>query len=109
MRELTFSETTEVSGGLAKSFGDAIGGALVGCVTGAAEGMIIGGIHGGDGGGILGIGAIGQLVGLIIPTMQGAVTGTVLGAAEGLQDAEPIIINWINQVGAGTAGQQNNH
>ncbi|GBR26059.1 hypothetical protein AA0473_1051 [Acetobacter orleanensis NRIC 0473] len=109
MRELTFAETTEVSGGTAKSFGDALAGAVVGCVAGASEGMMIGGIHGGDGGGIFGIGAIGQLVGLFIPTIQGAIAGTVMGAAVGLQDGEPVLINWINQVGAGTAGQQNNH
>ncbi|QDH16726.1 hypothetical protein [Swingsia samuiensis] len=117
MRELTTLELNEVSGGAttpqigtgtASDLGDALLGALAGAAMLGATGMTIGGIHGGDGGGILGFGSIGQAVGLVIPTIEGAATGFVLGGIYGFHNFQP----WINQLllGAsnGTLGQGGN-
>lgn len=123
MRELSVVELNSVAGGNGGLFGSfssvtptvtstGIGDSLLGAAamgaTLASYGMTIGGTHGGDGGGVVGIGSIGQLVGLIIPTMQGAFVGTVLGAIYGLSGSQPLINQLVQGWANGTAGQAGN-
>lgn len=121
MRELSVVELDAVSGaGLFGSFSngspavttngicDSLLGAAAMGVTLAGYGMTIGGTHGGDGGGILGLGAIGQLVGLVIPTIEGAIVGTVLGAIYGLSGSQPLINQLVQGWANGTAAQAGN-
>lgn len=122
MRELSVVELNAVAGGgnffgsfsnasptvTSTGIGDSLLGAAAMGTTLASYGMTIGGTHGGDGGGIVGLGQIGQLVGLIIPTIQGAIVGTVLGAIYGLSGSQPLINQLVQGWANGTAGQAGN-
>ena len=79
MKQLTVFEMEEISGGYSWDFSsitgaltsivfnsaEAIGASILGATAGALAGSAMGGIFGGNGGGILGIGSIGQAVGMI--------------------------------------------
>lgn len=81
MHEITLPEIYTVSGG--GSLLGALDGAINGTVFGFTAGMIIAGKHGGDGGGILGVGEIGQLVGLFAGSLIGGAAGFVDGITYG--------------------------
>lgn len=87
MRELNIAEINEVAGsygnGIFADAGEAIRSAILGAVAGSTAGATIGGKHGGDGGGLLGVGSIGQLVGMIISGGFGLVAGGVGGVVVG--------------------------
>ncbi|WGZ32271.1 colicin V synthesis protein [Xylella fastidiosa subsp. pauca] len=75
MRELTLTEIDNVSGA---GLGSRLNAAIVGGVVAFFAGSIWGGTRGGDGGGILGIGSIGQGVGMLYGGIAGAIGGFVL-------------------------------
>ncbi|MEA1063278.1 hypothetical protein [Erwinia sp. HR93] len=87
MRELSVIEIEEVAGAYGNGFfadiGEAMRSAVVGGAAGFCAGSIIGGKHGGDGGGFLGIGAIGQGVGMIYGGITGGIACALGGAAVG--------------------------
>lgn len=75
----TWDSWTDIFGNIAEAAATAV---LAGSM-GAAFGGYMGGKHGGDGGGLLGVGSIGQGVGLIAGMLLGgigmAVAGTIVG------------------------------
>lgn len=87
MRELTVVEMNEVAGA---SLGTAIYSGILSAAAGTAGGAIIGGVHGGDGGGLLGIGSIGQGVGMIAGGAIGLVTAGIFGTIYGYNHAEEV-------------------
>lgn len=93
MRTLNAVEFHKVSGGTWD-------GAIVGMFDGAATGMSIGGKWGGAGG--WGFGALSQLVGLIIPTIMGGVTGFVIGAATNTATTNVIFADYRSKFGPGS-------
>ncbi|AXI82687.1 colicin V synthesis protein [Xylella taiwanensis] len=76
MRELTLAEIDNVSGA---DFGTRLEAAIVGSIVAGWAGSIWGGTRGGDGGGIIGIGTIGQGVGMLYGGLLGVVGGFVGG------------------------------
>lgn len=102
MRELNVMEISEVSGA---GFWDAVNGAITLGATGFAAGGAYGGIHGGDNGGLLGIGAFGQLVGVIVGPVIGVIGGGALGAVLGWNDLASVTAlstQWVNNFVNGT-------
>ncbi|WGZ34549.1 colicin V synthesis protein [Xylella fastidiosa] len=74
MRELTLTEIDNVSGA---DLGSRLSAAIVGGVAAFFAGSIWGGTRGGDGGGILGVGSIGQGVGMVYGGIAGAIGGAI--------------------------------
>ncbi|ALR08077.2 colicin V synthesis protein [Xylella fastidiosa] len=74
MRELTSIEMNNVSGG---DFATRLEASIVGGVAAFFAGSIWGGTRGGDGGGVLGIGSIGQGVGMVYGGIAGAIGGAI--------------------------------
>ncbi|ALR08075.2 colicin V synthesis protein [Xylella fastidiosa] len=74
MRELTLTEIDNVSGA---DLGSRLSAAIVGGVAAFFAGSIWGGTRGGDGGGVLGIGSIGQGVGMVYGGIAGAIGGAI--------------------------------
>jgi uncharacterized membrane protein len=93
MRELNVQEVEVVNGAT-------LDGAIWGAVDGAATGMSIGGKWGGAGG--FGFGALAQLVGIIVPTAMGAVTGGVAGLVTDRETAADMIQNYRETFGPGS-------
>lgn len=93
MRLLNTVEVHNVSGGTWD-------GAIVGMFDGAATGMSIGGKWGGAGG--WGFGALSQLVGLIIPTIMGGVTGFVYGAVTDAASVVSFVADYRTKFGPGS-------
>lgn len=87
MRDLSIMEIDAVSGA---GLWESLTSSVLLAAAGYAAGATIGGMHGGDGGGILGIGAIGQLVGMLGASMIGAAAGAVAGAIMGWNDSESV-------------------
>lgn len=98
MKELSVIEMNEVSGAYSWNLNNGIVGLVGSAVTNSAEaasslvlgaaaasaaGAIIGGRHGGDGGGLLGVGSIGQGVGMIYGAIHGGIVGGIGGALAG--------------------------
>jgi energy-coupling factor transport system substrate-specific component len=120
MKELTVFEMEAVSGAGTEnyswdfsSFGSlvlstfnnalsATAGALGGAVAGGFIGSIIGGRWGGEGGGILGIGSIGQGVGMLYGAAFGMAGGAVAGALGGWDDVYEFGIKALDGLVAGT-------
>ncbi|HDT5146809.1 TPA: hypothetical protein QHS21_002880 [Klebsiella michiganensis] len=102
MKQLTVFEMEEISGGYSWDFSsfsstiaslvsngfEAVGSAIISGAAHAMIGSTIGGSQGGDGGGIIGIGAIGQGVGMIWGLVVGAIGGAVYGAMGGWEFAQ---------------------
>ncbi|ALR01076.1 hypothetical protein [Xylella fastidiosa] len=76
MRELTSIEMNNVSGG---DLASRLEASIVFGVSAFFAGSIWGGARGGDGGGILGIGSIGQGVGMVYGGIVGGIGGLVAG------------------------------
>ncbi len=74
MRELTLTEIDNVSGA---DLGSRLNAAIVGGVAAFFAGSVWGAARGGDGGGILGVGTIGQGVGMVYGSIVGAVGGAI--------------------------------
>ena len=97
MKQLTVFEMEEISGGYCWDFSsitgaltsivfnsaEANGASILGATAGALAGSAMGGIFGGNGGGILGIGSIGQAVGMICGLYIGGLGGAVAGVMVG--------------------------
>ena len=100
MKELSFEEMNNISGAYGDNFwanlGEAFASATLGAAYGFAIGASIGGKHGGDGGGLLGIGAIGQLVGMLGAGIIGAVTQGVTGVVLGLENTTEKANNFVD-------------
>ncbi|AIC09371.1 hypothetical protein [Xylella fastidiosa] len=78
MRELTSNEMNNVSGG---DFASRLEASIVLGVAAFFAGSIWGGTRGGDGGGVIGIGSIGQGVGMVYGGIAGAIGGLIAGFA----------------------------
>ncbi|WP_058569392.1 colicin V synthesis protein [Xylella fastidiosa] len=76
MRELTLIEIGNVSGG---DLASRLEASILGGVAAFFAGSIWGGTRGGDGGGVLGIGSIGQGVGMVYGGIAGAIGGVIGG------------------------------
>ncbi|MDD0926854.1 colicin V synthesis protein [Xylella fastidiosa subsp. multiplex] len=76
MRELTSNEMNNVSGG---DLASRLEASIVLGVAAFFGGSIWGGTRGGDGGGVIGIGSIGQGVGMIYGGIAGAIGGLIAG------------------------------
>ncbi|AVH17533.1 colicin V synthesis protein [Enterobacter sp. SGAir0187] len=87
MRELTQNEMNVVAGA---SLGSSLYGSVLFAASATAGGAIIGGVHGGDGGGLLGVGSIGQGVGMIAGGAIGMVAGGIVGALYGYNHVEEV-------------------
>lgn len=87
MRELTVIEIEDVAGA---GLGSAIYSSVLAAASGTAGGAIIGGVHGGDGGSLLGVGSIGQGVGMVAGGAIGLVTCGIYGFAYGYNHAEEV-------------------
>ncbi|ALQ96225.1 hypothetical protein [Xylella fastidiosa] len=85
MRELTLTEINNVSGGT--TLASRLEGALVWGINAGFVGSVWGGTRGGDGGGILGIGSIGQGVGMVYGGVVGLVGGLISGFIYGKERA----------------------
>lgn len=91
MKKLSVQEMNNVSGAYSwdswtsifSNTIEAVASATLGAALGFATGSAIGGKHGGDGGGLVGFGALGQLVGIIGGGIIGAVTLGVAGTIAG--------------------------
>lgn len=81
---------------------DATIGVIGGAAIGAMAGSIIGGRWGGAGGGILGIGTIGQGVGMIWGAGLGAIGAATLGAFVGYTAAWPYGLKALDAMMNGT-------
>ena len=91
MKELNDIEVTCVSGGT-------LSGMIVGAVDGAATGMAIGGKWGG-------VGALSQLVGLIVPTAMGAIAGGTVGLFTNAETAVGYLGQYRENFGPGDVGR----
>ncbi|UIL52627.1 MULTISPECIES: Blp family class II bacteriocin [Pantoea] len=92
MRTLSHEELNSVSGG-------DLAGALFGMMDGAATGMAIGGKWGTGGGWI--VGAISQLVGIIVPPIMGGALGLVIGAATDVDTVREVVADYRATFGSG--------
>lgn len=101
MKQLTVFEMETISGGYSWDFSsissaitsvvsngaEAVASAIISGAAHAMIGSTIWGSQGGDGGGLLGIGAIGQAVGMVWGLAVGAIGGAVYGAMGGWEFA----------------------
>ncbi|KXB12146.1 hypothetical protein, partial [Xylella fastidiosa] len=76
MRELTLIEMNNVSGA---DLATRLEASIVLGVAAFFAGSIWGGTRGGDGGGVIGIGSIGQGVGMVYGGIAGAIGGLIAG------------------------------
>lgn len=105
MKQLNVFEMEAISGGTSGFLNNAIreiGAIGIGASIGATFGAIIGGRWGGDGGGVIGFGAIGQLVGMLGGLAIGAVTIGAFGAIVGYDATYDLSIDAINGLIDGT-------
>lgn len=116
MKQLTVFEMEEISGGYTWDFsslsaaitsvvsnaGELVISVALGASVGAMAGSIIGGAHGGDGGGLLGIGSIGQGVGMIWGLIVGAIGCGIAAATVGWDQTLATCIDVANGVIDGT-------
>ncbi|MGC0787559.1 hypothetical protein WKH27_19620 [Pantoea agglomerans] len=93
MRTLSHEELNSVSGA-------DLAGAFIGMLDGAATGMAIGGKWGTGGGWI--VGGIAQLVGIIVPTIMGGVTGLIAGAATDTETVMGLMADYRATFGPGS-------
>lgn len=108
MRELNVMEVNAVSGA---GFFDSLYSASYLGLSGLAAGAILGTkIGGGAGGGILGLGLLGEAVGVVVGSAIGAITGAGVGAMVGWNDpatvdsmASQLITNIVNSLGTASA------
>ncbi|MDA3144928.1 hypothetical protein I6U06_23375 [Klebsiella pneumoniae] len=116
MKQLTVFEMEEISGGytwdfsslssaitsLASNAGELVISVALGAAVGAMAGSVIGGVHGGDGGGLLGIGSIGQGVGMIWGLVVGAIGCGIAAATVGWDQTLAVCLDVVGSVIDGT-------
>ncbi|QJT82429.1 hypothetical protein [Kosakonia sp. MUSA4] len=81
---------------------EAIASAALGAALGFAAGAAIGGKHGGDGGGLIGVGSVGQLVGMLGAGVIGAVTIGITGTISGFESTMKNYQNFLDGLFDGT-------
>ncbi len=97
MKELTFAETTSVSGAGGLMDGDGVGafwGSILGAIDGFGTGAAVGGKYGGAGGWI--VGGISQLVGLTVCAVGAGIGGYLYGGILGYEKAQAYIETYRN-------------
>lgn len=116
MKQLSVFEMEAISGGYSWDFSslsagvqsilgnsvEAIGAATVGAVLFGAAGTLIGGTQSGANGGILGIGLLGNLVGMFWGLGAGALAGATYGAASGWEQTIAFCKEGVEAAIAGT-------